>query len=251
VEAREGLAEAARGGTLFLNEVGDLPLALQPKLLHFLEHRDFRRVGSTKTVRSDAVIICATNAELERRVAEGSFRRDLFYRMTECVLEVPPLRERVEDIPLLAELFLREFERRSARPRLVLDPLAQDLLMRCAWDGNIRELRACLSRAVDESPSGYIEAHHLDSPSLRRLERAGSSSGVRDEEALMWIRRISEALERTGGIVSRAAALLGLTESALRRRIEKYDLWNLTVRGRVGRRPSISADVSSEPADSG
>jgi Nif-specific regulatory protein len=230
--AREGLVDAAGSGTLFLNEVADLPVFLQAKLLHFLESREYRRVGSTKTLHSEAAILGATNANLERKVAEGSFREDLFYRMSECTLEIPPLRERREDIPLLAELFLGEEGRLLGRPRPVLDPAAMDLLMRCPWDGNIREFETCLKGAVHESKDGYIEPRHLDSPSLRRFERDGAGGGFRDEVELVERRRILDALERSGGIIARAAVLLDLPASTLRRKIVRHRLRHLVTQRR-------------------
>jgi transcriptional regulator with PAS, ATPase and Fis domain len=252
VEPRQGLAEVAQHGTLFLNEVADLPASLQPKLLHFLERREFRNVGSTKVHRLEGLIICATNVDLEERVREGLFREDLFYRMSECVLEIPRLAERTEDIPALADLFLREFERKSGRGRCVLHPLALDLLMRCRWDGNIRELKSCLSRAFDECTNGMIEPHHLESPSLRRMRQgreAGTSGDVREEIHAVEMRRIHEAMTRAGGIITRAAPLLGLSEAALRRRIRKYHLENLVLirkprsRSVAGAGPSVGSDV--------
>ncbi|HMB71797.1 MAG TPA: sigma 54-interacting transcriptional regulator, partial [bacterium] len=245
VEQREGLVETAHGGALFLNEIGDLPRALQPVLLHFIDKREYRRVGSSEQHSLDALILCATNADLESKVADGSFRQDLFFRLSECVLELPPLHERVEDIPDLADLILREVERRSGQARRVLHPLALDLLMRCPWEGNVRELRSCLSRAADETETGLIEAHHLDSPSLRKI-RGGADGdpeegGIRGEVHVVEIRRIHDAMNRAGGIITRAATILGLSEASLRRRISKYHLEYLVVRRKPRRRKSASA----------
>lgn len=240
VEQREGLIESARGGTLFLNEIGDLPVSLQPVLLHFIDKREFRRVGSARQNTLEALILCATNADLESRVADGAFRQDLFFRLSECVLELPPLRDRVEDIPDLADLILREVERKSGRARRVLHPLALDLLMRCSWEGNVRELRSCLSRAADETETGLIEVHHLDSPSLRKIRHPAEGDpeegGIRGEVHVVEIRRIHDAMSRAGGIITRAATILALSEASLRRRIAKYHLEYLVVRRKPRRR---------------
>ncbi|NNE43486.1 MAG: sigma 54-interacting transcriptional regulator, partial [Gemmatimonadetes bacterium] len=232
VFGRTGLAEAAQGGTLFLNEIADLPLALQPMLLHFVDRREFRRTGSTATHRLDGLIICATNADLEKKVKDGTFRADLFYRLADEVLEIPPLRERPEDIPHLADLFFREFERKTGRPRCHLSTLALDRLMRCAWEGNVRELKACLSRAVDAADGGMIQVQHLESPSLKALseDSAGGRGGMLEEIDLIEVRKIEEAMGRAGGIITRAAKLLDLSETSLRRRIAKHHLKHLVTR---------------------
>ncbi len=232
VEPRPGFAEVARGGTLFLNEIGDLPLGLQPILLSFLENRTFRRVGGRELLELDGLIICATNLDLARRTAERAFREDLYYRLMECVLEVPPLRERSEDIPELVDLLLRDLERSAGREGLIVSRRAMDILMECPWDGNIRELKSCLGRAVDSCPSGIIDPQHLESPSLQTTRHPVAvvdTRDVREEMEGVEIRRIHEAMRKTGGIITRSAELLGLTEAALRRRIKRYHLEHLVL----------------------
>jgi transcriptional regulator with GAF, ATPase, and Fis domain len=237
VHERPGFVEAARGGTLFLNEIGDLPNTLQPKLLHFLDRREYRRVGASEIRSFEGLVLCATNADLEQKVANGSFREDLFYRLSECVIELPPLRERPDDIAPLAELFLAEIAQRSGRAAMTLHPRAHDLLRRAVWPGNVRELRGAILRASDVvGKDGVVRAEHLDSPSLREVRESWSLSGnvssnvAADEE----VRRIHEALVRAGGIIMRAADMLGLKETTLRRRIKRYRLDHLTL-GSPGR----------------
>jgi transcriptional regulator with GAF, ATPase, and Fis domain/tetratricopeptide (TPR) repeat protein len=227
VESRVGLVEVAQHGTLFLNEIGDLALALQPKLLHFLDGREYRRVGSPELRRFDGLVVCATNADLERKVEEGAFREDLFYRLSACTLELPPLRERAEDIPALADLFLREFARTSAREPCVLHPDSLDLLLRCSWEGNVRELRSCLAGAVAVAPAGLVEPRHLESPSLRRMEAHPSGDVPLDPVSAAELRVVREAMIRSGGIIVRAARLLGCSDTRLRRKLVRYRLKHL------------------------
>jgi transcriptional regulator with GAF, ATPase, and Fis domain len=238
VEPRAGLLEVAHGGTIFLNEIGDLPLSVQPKLLHFLDRRVYRKVGSSEDRLFDGLVLCATNADLQQKVADGSFRADLFHRLSECVVTLPPLCERVEDIPPLTDLFLEEFAQASERSRHVLHPLARDLLMRCPWNGNIRELRACLRRAVDASTTGMIEVHHLESSSLPKASDPPPPQGFEDETAATQIRLIEDAMLRAGGILRRAADILGITDAKLRRLIVKLGLGHTVLRRhRFPRRP--------------
>jgi transcriptional regulator with PAS, ATPase and Fis domain len=233
VDARMGHIESAEGGTLFLNEISDLPLPLQTQLLHFLDTRRYRRVGGTEWRTFDGLIITATNADLAQRVAEGTFRKDLLYRLSGCVLELPPLRERPEDIEDLAAFFLDEFAQ-AGRPRCVLQKLAVQRLIDCRWDGNIRELKACLQRAVDNSSTGMIYPHDLDSPSLPPLSghRVTSKAHTLREKLIAHeIRLIIEALQLSGGNVWRAAKYLGLSDAGVHRRVRKYGLERYTRAG--------------------
>lgn len=234
VHARPGHIDAAQGGTLFLNEIADLPLELQPQLLHFLDTRKYRRVGGTEWHTFDGLIIFATNANLAQRVADGTFREDLLYRLSGFVLDLPPLRERSEDIEDLAAFFLDEFAQ-AGRPRCVLQKLALQRLIDCRWDGNIRELKACLQRAVDESTTGMIYPHDLDSPSLPPLSGhriTSKAHTLREKLIAHEIRLIIEALQLTGGNVLRAAKYLGVSDAGLHRRIRKFGLHRYTRAGR-------------------
>ena len=230
VASRAGYVEAAEGGTLFLNEIGELSSELQAVLLHFIETRQFTRVGGTSSLKMSGLIVCATNVDLQEKVAEGTFREDLYFRLTECILEIPPLRERSEDIPEFVDLFLREFEERLGAAAVV-HPLAMDLLLRCRWEGNVRELRHAIANALDATDTNVIERQHLDSPSLRKArdQAPAGTTGVREEVETMEIQRIREAMNRSGGIITRSARLLGLSEAALRRRIRRYQLEHLVL----------------------
>src|SRR5437762_1821592 len=158
---RRGLLEAADGSTLFLDEIGDLPLPMQVKLLHFLEQGRFRRVGSTRDQSADVRVIAATNRSLSDEVQRQRFRADLYYRLNVLSLHVPPLRERPEDIPKLVEYFLRIYRERFNRPSLRLSEGARERLQSHPWPGNVRELRNCLERAAALSASDAIEADQI------------------------------------------------------------------------------------------
>jgi DNA-binding NtrC family response regulator len=148
MQRKAGKFELADRGTLFLDEIGEMPGPLQAKLLRVLEERSFMRVGGTETIRVDVRIIAATNSDLEERVAAGRFRSDLYYRLKVITIDIPPLRERVEDIPLFAHRFLETFKLENERPELTLAPEAIDVLTRCRWEGNVREIRNLIESLV-------------------------------------------------------------------------------------------------------
>src|SRR4051812_38257789 len=171
---RRGLLEAADGSTLFLGEIGDMPLLMQVKLLHFLEQGRFRRVGSTRDQNADVRIIAATNRDLSADVEHKRFRADLFYRLHVVSLHVPPLRERPEDVALLIDIFLEIYRQRFNRPNLNVSPSARTRLQTYSWPGNVRELRNCLERAAAISLSDTLDIDQI--PLRSQPERAGSSS---------------------------------------------------------------------------
>src|SRR5205823_11387811 len=147
VDAKSGLFEAAQGGTLFLDEVGELPLTVQAKLLRTLEFGEVQRVGSLQTRRIDVTVIAATNRDLRAEVAAGRFRGDLFYRLNVVEVQLPPLRDRREDIPYLTAAFVRECAERIRKPLTGLTPSAERVLFNAPWDGNVRELKNVIERA--------------------------------------------------------------------------------------------------------
>src|SRR5437667_2811038 len=167
---RRGLLEAADGSTLFLDEIGDMPLLMQVKLLHFLEQGSFRRVGSTRDQSGDVRVIAATNRNLLDEVERQRFRADLYYRLNVVSLHVPPLRERPEDVPKLIDYFLDIYRRRFNRPALDLSAAARQRLAEYAWPGNVRELRNCLERAAALSTGEVIEADQMPGPGFTSLE---------------------------------------------------------------------------------
>lgn len=221
---RVGYFELADRGTLFLDEVGNIPLSLQAKLLRVLESGEFQRVGSSQTRRVDTRVISATNADLNARVSEDQFREDLFYRLNAVEIQVPPLRERREDIPLLAAHFLELQKQKYAREKLELSPDAMTALLSHQWPGNVRELRHAVERAVLLAEGDQVDAEHLGlhSHSRTSLSAGDRLDGLTLEEAERIL--IRRALARHDRNVSRAAESLGLSRSALYRRLERYGL---------------------------
>jgi len=227
VEDRPGRFEAADGGTLFLDEIGNIGPAQQAKLLSALQARTVTRIGEVRPRPVNLRLICATNLPLRRRVAEGAFRQDLLYRINTVELHLPPLRERTDDIPVLAEHFLRRYAQKYGRPSLRLSPAALGALAAHAWPGNVRELQHAVERAVVLAEGRTLEPSDfaLAGPNGHAPGRLEAPSPA-DTLDLEHIERetIRRALSKHGGNISRAAAELGLTRKSLYRRIEKYGL---------------------------
>jgi len=219
---RVGRFELADGGTLFLDEIANVPLNLQPKLLRVLETGEFERVGSSKTKKVNVRVLSATNADLKTDVAEGRFRQDLMFRLNTVEIHLPPLRDRREDIPPLAQHFLRQHSERYRRGYMDFTPQALETLREHAWPGNVRELDHVVERAVLMSSSNTVSAMDLalqttpDAQVSARLEEMS----LEDAERLL----IKKALARFDGNANRAAEALGLSRSALYRRLQKYGL---------------------------
>jgi len=217
ITQQKGQLEEAHGGTLFLDEVGELPLSVQPKLLRVLEGAPFRRIGGTKDIDVDLRIISATNRNLEIEVQEGKFRQDLFYRLHVITIHVPPLRERIDDILPLAELFLKPYNK-------TLSPSVQRLLLRYPWFGNVRELRNAMERSailangpmimpedLPEVIQNYSASDEPQSPSTLRLDEL-------EREAIL------NALKEAGGNRTRAAEILGISRRTLIYKLRAYGL---------------------------
>ncbi len=231
---KEGLVEAASGGTLFLDEVGELEQGIQAKLLRLLEEGSVRRVGSVRDRPIDVRIVAATNRPLETMVREGRFRADLYYRLCVVTLVVPPLRERGDDVGLLATHFLEHAGRRYGRHNLRLGAAALALIRRHDWPGNVRELRNVIEQAVLLSSGEVIEAgqlaigghdlqpggNGLDTTGSVAEENAPASDRLADAERALIVR----ALEQTQGNVTQAARALGISRDQLRYRMAKHDL---------------------------
>lgn len=221
--AKRGLLEIASGGTLFLNEIGDLPLDLQAKLLTALERKSFRRVGGTRDIRMNVRVIAATNADLGKRVAARTFREDLFYRLNVFTIHLPPLRDRGADVMLLADHFTRNLCKKYRRPSAEGGSLTEEArraIDSYPWPGNVRELLHVLERALLLAEDGLIRVEHLGLALPAASEPTAASAEVPDGTlAQMERRMIERALQKTGGNVSRAARLLGITRGALRRRL--------------------------------
>jgi transcriptional regulator with GAF, ATPase, and Fis domain len=226
---KPGRFELAAGGTLFLDEVADLPLPAQAKLLRVLQEREYQRVGGTATLQADVRLITATNRDLVQAVAAGTLREDLFYRLNVFRVHLPPLRERGEDILLLAEHFVRELGARIGRGEPGLSRDAQELLRAYPWPGNIRELANAVERALILAEGGLLTAAHfgLDAAKDRRPEGAsGQAAEPAAPEALGALERraILAALEQTQGNKTRAAAILGITRTKLHTRLKRFGL---------------------------
>ena len=219
---RVGRFELADGGTLFLDEIGNVPLNLQAKLLRVIESGEFERVGSSKTQKINVRLLSATNADLNAEVAAGRFRQDLLFRLNTVEIRLPPLRDRLEDIPVLAEHFLRIHRERYRRPLLGFTPEALEALRHHLWPGNVRELDHVIERAVLMSTGNVVTAFDLalEATPDARLSARLEEMSLEDAERLL----IKKALARFEGNANRAAEALGLSRSALYRRLQKYGL---------------------------
>ena len=222
-----GKLQKAHGGTFFLDEVGDMSLRTQAKVLRALDEHRFEPVGASQSVQVDVRVIAATNKNLEKEIERGNFREDLFYRLNVIPFTVPPLRERAEDIPVLAEHFLNEFTVAYGRRPKELSKDAVDALMAHTWPGNVRELRNLMERIVILSQSSRVEARHLP------LETARRTMAARTGDAFGSLQDVKEAAERdyilrkldeTSGNVTRAAELLGLERSNLYRKMKSLGI---------------------------
>jgi len=224
--SKPGKFELADKGTIFLDEIGDVPPATQVKLLRVLQEREFERLGGTRTVKVDVRLLAATNRDLREALEQGTFREDLYYRLNVVPIDIAPLRERKEDIPDLANLFLARFAKDSGREIRGLTPVAMQMLLAHYWPGNVRELqnvieRACALAAGPELDAGDIQ---LDSP----RNRAGAAGDRFLPEGMtldQWEdEMIREAIKRANGNKSQAARLLGLSRNALRYRLSKIGI---------------------------
>ena len=242
-QTKKGLLEVAERGTIFLDEIGEMNASMQVKLLRVLQERRFRRLGGTDEVRADVRVIAATNQELPRLVSEGRFREDLFYRINVILVHLPPLRERLEDIPLLAEHFLGKFATNMEKPIRAISREAQELLQAYRWPGNVRELENAIERAVaveqtpvllpeslpphvgpsgeeprSGGPTGDPSAGLSEFPALRE----GFDLEARGED--FYRHYIALALEQSGGVQTRAAELLGMSFRSFRYYAKKLNL---------------------------
>jgi len=214
---------------VFLDEIGEMTPALQAKLLRFLEEKTFRRVGGTADIQVDVRVIAATNRNLEEYVRLGKFRDDLYYRLNVLRVEVPPLRDRGNDISLLAQHFVETFSKEFQRPVQTISPAAEGALHSYPWPGNVRELRNLVERAVLLSDEDVLEPEDFESLGAVRSPHGDGhgdfslpTEGVQLEEVEKNL--VTQALERAGGNQTRAATLLGLHRDQIRYRIEKFGL---------------------------
>ena len=242
---KKGLIEIAERGTVFLDEIGEMNAAMQVKLLRVLQDRRFRRLGGTEEVQADIRIIAATNQDLPKLVAEGRFREDLFYRINVIPIQLPALRDRREDIPLLAEHFLEKFATQMGKPVQSLSNEAHERLAAYAWPGNVRELENVMERALalEQTPVVLPEtlpphvgpgarhegqsaatAFESSAPDLRSLPDLGEGFDLEAKGDEMYRHYISLALERTGGVQTKAAELLGMSFRSFRYYAKKFNI---------------------------
>jgi len=207
---------AADGGSILLDEIGDVPLAMQAKLLHVIEHKELERVGDHKTVKTNVRIMAATNVNLVEQVENGSFRKDLYYRLNVMHLNLPPLRERRQDIPLLAEAFLTQLSNRHDKGELQLTDDALNMLCSYSWPGNVRELKHALERGATLCSDGIIRTDDLPNDLMSNEVSPRQHSTPVSEKATLL-----NALERAGWNKSRAARILGISRSSLYRKMKE------------------------------
>jgi NtrC-family two-component system response regulator AlgB len=216
-----GKVAAAQGGTLFLDEVGDLPVTIQPKLLRLLQEREYERVGDTRVHHAEVRIIAATNQDLKKRMTEKKFREDLYYRLNVVALDLPPLRERPEDLERAARKLLDKTRSELGRPAMEFSPAAWDALRNHSWPGNFRELENVVQRGVLTCRKGAIEPLHLQLREQEQtshvLPRVGSRTSLEDLEAS----HIREVV-RKAGTLQQAASILDIDNSTLFRKRRKY-----------------------------
>jgi two-component system response regulator PilR (NtrC family) len=228
---KKGLFELADRGTIFFDEIGNVPLETQAKLLRVIQEREFMRLGGVDTIKVDVRIIAATNVDLRRSVADGKFREDLFYRLNVIPVQLPPLRDRKEDIPILVQHFLEKYGEESRKSGWFVTPEAMDLLMAYDWPGNVRELENVIERAVVLAPSREIGVELI--PEQVRFNREFHDSefvvppeGIPLREVLSNAERkwIESALEAAGGVQKKAAELLFIKPTTLNEMIKRYDI---------------------------
>ncbi len=236
VGMRKGRFELANNGTIFLDEVGEIPLALQSKLLRVLQEKSFERVGGTKTLTVDVRIISASNRDLKEEVSQGRFREDLFYRLNVIHVSLPPLRERMDDMPLLVDCFIQKFSERLGKEDLAISPEALRLLITLPWEGNVRELENTIERAAILCNENRIEPEDVQPESINMDSQAGWSQEMNLEQLIpdtvglnevlyaVEEKMLHHALDATGYVQARAAEKLGITKSLLQYKMKKYGI---------------------------
>jgi len=231
VYPKKGLFEIADRGSIFFDEIGNIPLETQPKLLRVIQEREFMRLGGVENLKVDVRIIAATNVDLQQMMQEGRFREDLYYRLHVITIQLPALRERKEDIPPLVQHFLQKYGAENGKPALELAPEALDLLVDCDWPGNVRELENVIERAVVLSPGSRIGAdlvpdHVRRKPTFQipHLTVPPEGLSLKDVVTDFEKRLIESTLETAGGVQKRAAELLRIKPTTLNEMIKRYEI---------------------------
>jgi Nif-specific regulatory protein len=250
---KKGRFEMAEGGTLFLDEIGDVNPGTQVKLLRVLQEREFERLGGTETVKVNVRLIAATNKDMEKAIADGTFREDLYYRLNVFTIFVPPLRERKADLLLLADHFLEKFSREHGKVIKRISTPAIDMLMAYHWPGNVREMENALERAVLVCDGAVVHGHHLP-PSLQTADSSGTVTRVSLKDAVAGYERdlILDALKTTRGNRAKAARLLDTTERILNYKVRGYGIdvrrYKTPEVGRRGPSEAVSDTTRDLPA---
>lgn len=226
---RDGRFMQANGGSIFLDEVGEIPMPMQAKLLRAIQEREIQRVGSDKVFNVDVRIIAATNRDLKDEVEKGNFREDLYYRLNVVNLWIPSLRDRGDDVPLLAAFFIKRFSEFNRKQLKGFTPMAMDVLVKYDWPGNVRELENAVERAVILTPGEYVSEKDLPPALTQHFESvcgASDSPQSLGGKSLQEIEKVAieETLAQTGGNKSEAAKLLGVTRTTLDNKIKKYEI---------------------------
>jgi DNA-binding NtrC family response regulator len=231
VYPKKGLFELADKGTIFFDEIGNIPIETQAKLLRVIQEREFMRLGGVETIKVDVRIIAATNVDLKKMMEEGKFREDLFYRLHVITVQLPPLRERKDDIPLLVQHFIDKYGRENNKPNLELSAEALDLLIDYDWPGNVRELENAIERATVLTSGPRVDAdlipdHVRSSRRFQMPQFVVPPEGIsyRDAEASFQRNLIESALEAAGGVQKRAAELLQIKPTTLNEMIKRHDI---------------------------
>lgn len=236
--SKAGLFDAAHGGTIFLDEIGTTTPQTQVGLLRVLQEREIRKVGATESKKIDVRVVAATNVDIERAMDDGSFRPDLYYRLSSVTLRLPPLRDRIEDIPLLAGEFLARHSQKLGKPPRTLSPRALEVLYGYSWPGNVRELEHVIENAVIFAPREIIRPRDLP-------EAVREGATVRQRDSMLSLdevekRHILRVLKETGGNKLKAARILGIPRASLYRKLERYGA------GVVGLDPGITISANAE-----
>jgi DNA-binding NtrC family response regulator len=232
VAPRSGFFERADGGTVFLDEIGDMPLVIQTKVLRVLADKEFERVGGSKVVKVDVRVISATNQDLKDLIKKGLFRNDLYFRLNAMRIHLPPLRQRLDDLEVLVEYFTRKYAAENSKPAMRVSPAALEVLRRYAWPGNVRELEKCVEHAVVVADGAQIEPAHFPreileavAPAAHKAPADACAEGPMPEIVRQTERDlITRALRESGGIKTLAARRLGIHESTLRKKMKSMGI---------------------------
>jgi two-component system response regulator PilR (NtrC family) len=257
VYPKKGLFDLADKGSIFFDEIGNVPLETQAKLLRVIQEREFMRLGGMETIKVDVRIIAATNVDLRQMMEEGRFREDLFYRLHVISIQLPPLRDRKDDIPLLVSHFLDKYGEENRKTGLELMPDALDLLMEYDWAGNVRELENVIERAVvlcsgDKIGADLIPEHVRKAPNFQMPQFVVPPEGISFKDVITDFekRLIESTLEAAGGVQKRAAELLHIKPTTLNEMIKRYDIRPRRKRATNGaEQPAHAAAADSPPAE--